>query len=40
VIDAPANGTAAQAGAHLVIAINIRAGIIRFDPDHFIITHV
>ena len=39
-INAAADGSAAQAGAHLVIAINIRAGIVGFDPDDFIVTHV
>jgi hypothetical protein len=40
VIDAPANGTAAQAGAYLMVAIIIVAGVIRFDPGDFIIAHV
>lgn len=39
-INVAADGSAAQAGAHLVIAINIRAGIVGFDPDDFIVTHV
>ena len=39
-VDAPANRTPAQAGADLVIAIAVVAGVIRFDIHHFIITHV
>jgi hypothetical protein len=35
-----ANRSTAQARTHLMIAINIIAGIIRFDPVHFIITDV
>ncbi len=39
-INAPANRTPAQAGADLMVAVAVVAGIIRFDVNHFIITHV
>ena len=39
-IDAPANRTPAQAGADLMVAVAVVAGVIRFDVNHFIITHV
>lgn len=39
-IDAPANRTPAQAGADLMVAVAVIAGVIRFDVNHFIITHV
>ena len=40
VIDAATNRTSSQAGAHLVIAIHILAGVIRFDPVHFVVADV
>ena len=39
-IDAPTNRAPAQAGADLVVAVAVVAGIIRFDVNHFIIPHV
>ena len=40
VVDATANRTSAQAGANLVIAVDILAGVIRFDPVHLIVADV
>jgi hypothetical protein len=39
-IDTATNGASAQAGANLMIAVNVIAGIVRFDPVDLVVTHV
>jgi len=39
-VNSPPDRASAQAGANLMVAVDIVAGIVRFDPEYLVVPHV